>query len=529
MKLKRKKSEERLVCRGGKIELEIYFSRPPPFFFFLSFFLKKTRKQIAGPFISLAAPALLSLKRTIALYAMLPSRSPSVDSKAAQSRPLSRFPIPPSIANHRRRRQQRHHPSTSKTTTTAAALPTIPAANGKLRVSTLGLGTWSWGNRFLYGYDTSQDASIAEAFKEAASAGVTLFDSADSYGTGALSGRAESLLGSFLNDRALCSRDYRDSRVVAATKIAPYPWRVTGKMFEAAARASVARMSGNGGGGDSSNSSNSSSSANPLLPPSRVVIQLHWSAANYAPPQEAALWDGLLRCYDAGLCSAVGVSNFGPKQLAKISRFLEKNGVPLAVAQTQYSLLSCGSETEAAISASRDAGAVPLAYSPLALGMLSGRYSLSSSNEGNRNSSSSSRSRSNEITNLPKGPRAFLFKKVLPGARGLLEVIDAVARETKVSSSATSASAGKEGGLLGSLLSTPFSRTTTTAATPAQVAIAWCVAKNTVPIPGARTARDVRSHVAAAAARLPAGAVEELDAAARGVKGGMTKNVFVTK
>ena len=80
MKLKRKKSEERLVCRGGKIELEIYFSRPPPFFFFLSFFLKKTRKQIAGPFISLAAPALLSLKRTIALYAMLPSRSPSVDS-----------------------------------------------------------------------------------------------------------------------------------------------------------------------------------------------------------------------------------------------------------------------------------------------------------------------------------------------------------------------------------------------------------------------------------------------------------------
>ena len=431
---------------------------------------------------------------------MFPSLPGIRDSKATQLRPLSCFSIPGSNTNRRRR--------STPTSTSLAALPTLPAANGKLRVSTLGLGTWSWGNRFLYNYDPSQDESIADAFREAASAGVTLFDSADSYGTGALSGRAESLLGSFLNDRSLCSSSYRESKVIAATKIAPYPWRITGKLFEAAARASVARMSN---GGEDSSSSDSSSS---LLPPSRVVIQLHWSAANYAPPQEAALWDGLLRCYDSGLCAAVGVSNFGPKQLAKISRFLEKNGVPLAVAQTQFSLLSCGSETQAAISASRDAGAVPLAYSPLALGMLSGRYSLSSSA-----SSSSSR----ESTNLPKGPRSILFKKVLPGAQGLLEVIDAVARETKVSSSSVSASS-----LLGSLLS-PLSRTTTAAATPAQVAIAWCVAKGTVPIPGARTASDVRSHVAAATMRLPAGAVEELDAAARAVKGGMTKNVFVTK
>ena len=451
---------------------------------------------------------------------MIPSLSlTSLDSKATQLRPDSRLAIPRSTARRRlgqcRLGQRRRRRQRSTSTSTLAALPTLPAANGTLRVSTLGLGTWSWGNRFLYGYETSQDASIAEAFREAAGAGVTLFDSADSYGTGALSGRAESLLGSFLGDRALCPSSYRSSKVIAATKIAPYPWRVTGGMFEAAARASVARMSGGGGGGGGGGSSSG------LLPPSRVVIQLHWSAANYAPPQEAALWDGLVRCHDAGLCSAVGVSNFGPRQLAKISRFLERRSVPLAVAQTQFSLLSCGSETQAAISASRDAGAVPLAYSPLALGMLSGRYSLSSSpsSEGGSGSSSSSSSRSSEIANLPKGPRSVLFKKVLPGARGLLEVIDAVARETKVSPAAAAA------GPFGSLLS----RMTTAPASPAQVAIAWCVAKGTVPIPGARTASDVRSHVAAATMRLPAGAVEELDAAARAVKGGMTKNVFVTK
>lgn len=436
---------------------------------------------------------------------MLSLRSRSLDSPTAHWRPsfCSKI-VRRSVIDlqHRRRR------SLTSTSTSVGALPTLPAANGKLRVSTLGLGTWSWGNRFLYSYETSQDEAIAEAFKEAASAGVTLFDSADSYGTGALSGRAESLLGGFFNDRSLCSSSYRESKVIAATKIAPYPWRVTGKMFESAARASVARMSGSGG--DFSSSSSSS-----LLPPSRVVIQLHWSAANYAPPQEAALWDGLVRCYDSGLCSAVGVSNFGPKQLAKISRFLEKNCVPLAVAQTQYSLLSCGAETEAAISAARDAGAVPLAYSPLALGMLSGRYLISSS--------SKERDSGNEVANLPRGPRSVLFKKVLPGARVLLEVIDAVARETKISSAS---SEGPFGGLL-----SPFAKTAriTATATRAQVAIAWCVAKKTVPIPGARTASDVRSHVAAAAMRLPEGAVEELDAAARGVKGGMTQNVFVTK
>lgn len=132
--------------------------------------------------------------------------------------------------NDRQRRHHHHQPPPRRRRQHSllappprALLPTIPAANNQLRISVLGLGTWSWGNRFLYGYDTSQDQGIAEAFKVAADAGVTLWDSADSYGTGALSGRAESLLGQFLCDRDLCSSAYRERQVVAATKIAPYP------------------------------------------------------------------------------------------------------------------------------------------------------------------------------------------------------------------------------------------------------------------------------------------------------------------
>lgn len=309
-------------------------------------------------------------------------------------------------------------------------------------------------------------------------------------------------------------------------------------MFESAAAASVRRLSGTGGKGKGK----PSSSPSPLLlPASRVVIQLHWSAANYAPPQEAALWDGLSRCYDSGLCSAVGVSNFGPRQLEKISKFLAKKGIPLAVAQNQYSLLSCGPSTGAAIAAARDAGAVPLAYSPLALGMLSGRYSVGrkerrkgrggggareeeeDDRERRRRDSNDDIDDADDETRLPAGPRGVLFKQILPGARVLLDAIDAVAAETKL--------AGGSGGgasFLGGLLSKK-STPSSSFVTPAQVAVAWCVAKKTVPIPGARTAGDVRSHVAAATMRLPAGAVEELDAAARRVERGMTTNVFQTR
>ena len=51
------------------------------------------------------------------------------------------------------------------------------------------------------------------------------------------------------------------------------------------------------------------------------------------PPQELALWNGLADCYEQGLVRAVGVSNYGPKQLRKVHKDLAKRGVPLASAQ----------------------------------------------------------------------------------------------------------------------------------------------------------------------------------------------------
>lgn len=49
--------------------------------------------------------------------------------------------------------------------------------------------------------------------------------------------------------------------------------------------------------------------------------------------QEGALQNGLADCYEQGLVRAVGVSNYGPKQLKKVHAALLKREVPLASAQ----------------------------------------------------------------------------------------------------------------------------------------------------------------------------------------------------
>src|SRR6478672_196379 len=77
----------------------------------------------------------------------------------------------------------------------SAALSIGRVAAGPLTLSELGCGTWSWGNRLLFGYDPSQDEEIYKAYRTIRQAGVTLFDTADSYGTLDLNGRAELLLG----------------------------------------------------------------------------------------------------------------------------------------------------------------------------------------------------------------------------------------------------------------------------------------------------------------------------------------------
>ena len=62
----------------------------------------------------------------------------------------------------------------------------------------IGLGTWSWGNKLFWNYQTNNDTDLLETYKEALKRGFNLIDTADSYGTGKFNGRSEELLGKFL-------------------------------------------------------------------------------------------------------------------------------------------------------------------------------------------------------------------------------------------------------------------------------------------------------------------------------------------
>lgn len=71
---------------------------------------------------------------------------------------------------------------------------------GPLSVSPMGFGTWAWGNQLLWGYQTSMDDQLQQAFELALKNGINLFDTADSYGTGRLNGQSERLLGKFIRE-----------------------------------------------------------------------------------------------------------------------------------------------------------------------------------------------------------------------------------------------------------------------------------------------------------------------------------------
>lgn len=64
----------------------------------------------------------------------------------------------------------------------------------------MGFGTWAWGNKLLWGYQEEMDGELHETFNLAVRNGINLFDTADSYGTGKLTGQSERLLGKFIRE-----------------------------------------------------------------------------------------------------------------------------------------------------------------------------------------------------------------------------------------------------------------------------------------------------------------------------------------
>ncbi|PPS46080.1 aldo/keto reductase [Chroococcidiopsis sp. TS-821] len=320
----------------------------------------------------------------------------------------------------------------------------------QLILPTMGCGTWAWGNRLLWGYDESMDSQLQAVFNLCVSNGVTLFDTGDSYGTGRLNGRSELLLGRFTHEYQGINKE----DICIATKLAAYPWRLTRQSMVKAGKSSAQRLG-------------------------RVdLVQMHWSTANYAPWQEGALLDGLADLYEQGLVKGVGLSNYGPKRLQWVHKRFTERGVPIATLQVQYSLLSTYPVTQLRVKDVCDELGIKLiAYSPLALGILTGKYS--------------------EKGPFPKGIRGLLFRQLLPGTQPLLSCLREIAQLRNK--------------------------------TMSQVALNWCICKGTIPIPGAKTVEQAKENIGALGWKLDASEIAELDRVAASVDKKMVQNIFQTK
>lgn len=320
-----------------------------------------------------------------------------------------------------------------------------------LLLSPMGCGTWAWGNRFLWGYDTTMDQELQQVFNLHVSQGVTWFDTGDSYGTGKLEGRSESLLGKFTKEY---QGDHQDE-ISIATKLAVYPWRLTPQSMVKACEKSAQRLGR-----------------------SIDLVQMHWSPAKYLPWQEKPLLDGLAQLYHQKAVKGIGLSNYGAKNLQRAYDYLKQQGVKISTLQVQYSLLSTYPFVKLGLKElCEELGIQIIAYSPLTLGILTGKYQ--------------------DLKNLPSGPRKGLFKGLLPKIKPLLQTLEIMAKDN-----------GK---------------------TMAQTALNWCICQGTIPIPGAKNLTQARENIGALGWRLSASEVLELSSIALSLEKQMIQNIFQTE
>jgi aryl-alcohol dehydrogenase-like predicted oxidoreductase len=170
---------------------------------------------------------------------------------------------------------------------------------------------------------------------------------------------------------------------------------------------------------------------------------------------------------ESGKVKAVGVSNYSEAQMRQAHAALAAHGVPLASNQVEYSLLHRQPETNGVLDACRELGVTLIAYTPLAGGMLTGKYSAESR------------------------PTGF-YRRVLPRYRR--KALDAIQPVV---------------GLLGEI-GDRYSKT------PGQVALRWLIENPIVlPIPGAKNGKQATDNAAALSFSLAAEEVAALSDATR--------------
>jgi aryl-alcohol dehydrogenase-like predicted oxidoreductase len=310
---------------------------------------------------------------------------------------------------------------------------TTTLGRSDLRVPRLGVGAMTWGDpkglarwnpaKLAYGGAHGSEEE-QRAFEVSVTAGVTLFDTAAMYSGGA----SERRLGELARDKA----------VLIATKF-PGALFFRTENLPKELEASLARLARN----------------------SVDLYQHHFPSKRVAIPH---LMELLADAVEAGKVKAVGVSNYSAEQMRIAHAALARRGIPLASNQVEYSLLHRQPEVNGVLDACRELGITLIAYSPLAMGALTGKYS---------------------VTTKPSGLRRFLpmfNKKTLAALQPVVELLCQIGNRYDK--------------------------------TPGQVALRWLIENETVlPIPGAKNGQQAAANAGALSFCLTPAEIEALSQA----------------
>src|SRR6201987_5520126 len=279
------------------------------------------------------------------------------------------------------------------------------------RISRIGLGTWQFGSR-EWGYGQGYAGQEAHAIvRRAVELGVTLFDTAEIYGLG----RSERILGAELGDD-------RDSVFLTPNL---FPLLPVAPVVEQRAVASANRLG---------------------------VRRLDLYQVHQPNPliRDGTIMRGMGALQRGGLGDEVGVSNYS---LARWRAAEDALGGRVLSNQVRYNLVDRSPEQDL-LPFAESHDRMVIAYSPLAQGLLSGRYD-----------------RNNRPTNRVRAASPLFLPDNLDRAGDLLAVLREVADAHS--------------------------------ATPAQIALAWVIHHPAVvAIPGASGVEQLESNVAAAEIQL---------------------------
>lgn len=208
-------------------------------------------------------------------------------------------------------------------------------------LSPIGLGTWQFSQgRGMVGrfWPTLAPALILSIVEEALNHGINWFDTAAVYG----GGRSEEMLAQALDDLSMSN-----DAVAIATKW--WPVLRSAHHLEHSIGERARRLH-------------------------RRPITLYQIHQPYSRSSVASQMEAMARLIDAGLIRHAGVSNFSAAQMVEAHRVLKAHGHHLASNQVRFHLLDRRIETNGVMSAAQDLGISIIAYSPLAQGVLTGKF-----------------------------------------------------------------------------------------------------------------------------------------------------------